>query len=183
MPPHQDIKFGTVYLALTGGNRAGGGRVTYHSLDEWCKENPNGGGGGGGGGGRGQGIEVRGLSIDNGGFTFLRSISSGSCGFSGGGFQATGSGGGFRMKLRIGGARRSGTYTIPYGSSRTYVSITGYSSLNTPPGAAGGGGIVIRSFRVKKRIRYRISVGFTPLFNASLSAAVALSPAPGGLVC
>jgi hypothetical protein len=185
VPAHQNVRgTGPLYLGLTGGNRAGGARVSYHSLDEWCKEpESGGGGGGGGGGGRGGGIEVRRLMIDNGGFTFLGTIRSGKCSFSGGSFRATGSGSGFKMTLRIAGAKRPGTYSIPYGSRGTYVSVNGYSSLNAPPGAAGGGGIKILAFRVKKRIRYRISVGFTPLFNASLGAAVALSPAPGGLVC
>jgi hypothetical protein len=184
VPPHQNVSGGVVYLGLTGGNRPGGARASYHSLDEWCKEPESGGGGGGGGGrGPGGGIEVRRLMIDNGGFTLLGTIRSGKCSFTGGSFRATGSGSGFRMTLRIAGARKKGTYPIPYGSRGTYVSVNGYSSLNSPPRAVGVGGIKIETFRVKKRIRYRISVGFTPLFNASLGAAVALSPAPGGLVC
>ena len=87
------------------------------------------------------------------------------------------------MRLQIGGARRPGTYQIPYGSSGTFVAVNGYSSLNAPPHASGGGAVIIKAIRVRKRIRYRISVGFTPLFSAGLGSAVALSPGPGGLIC
>jgi len=112
-------------------------------------------------------------------------ISSGSCGFSGKTFTARGSGSGFRFSLRIARARGPGSYTVPYSSGATFIKVSGSGTFSTTFGGRGpaGGSVVIKRIRVGKRIRHRISVGFTPLVNSSSSRALTLTPGPGGLVC
>ncbi len=177
VPDHEDINADPIFLALTGGNQAGVGNVLYHSLDEYCHPDEP-GGGGGGGGAPGHGIAV----IDDHTLATLGHITSGSCSFSGGAFKARGSGDGFSMTLRVGGARKPGTYLIPYGSSSTFLKVNGYSSLNQGKGGAGGG-VNIKRVVIKKKTRYRIAVGFDALFNASATAGIILKPEPGGLLC
>ena len=87
---------------------------------------------------RGGGIEIRRSTEQDPEPRLIGRITSGSCGFSGKAFKATGSGSGFKFAMRIGGAKRSGLYHIPFGSKATYVKITGFSSLNAPPRGLSG---------------------------------------------
>jgi hypothetical protein len=183
VPDHDNVSGATVHLALTGGNQAGSGSVSYHSLDEFCKPSDEGGGGGGGGAGGGHGgIDIYHFD-DNGNGTIIGVISSGSCSFGGGAFKARGSGSGYTMTMRIGGAKKPGTFLIPYGSRQTFVTVGRYSSLNAPPNATSTGAVLVKSIRVKNKVRYRISLGYADLFAPGLGSAVALKPEPGGLVC
>jgi hypothetical protein len=72
-------------------------------------------------------------------------------------------------------AKGPGTYPIPYGSSDTYVSVKGsdlHSSLYSPPNEPSPAFAIIKPIVVKKLTYYRVSVGFDPLWNASLGASM-----------
>ena len=163
-----------------------------------CDDAKKPGGGGGGGGGGGPGLQVRELlPLDEGPAQeprLLGTIKTGKCKFTGGGFSATGKGGGFRFTLRIAGARKPGLYDIVRGSNSTYLTVTGaggpYRSSG-PTGIANGGVVIkkeVRTKRVGKKVikvtGYRISVGMTPLNPpGSGQKGVAVIPGPGGLKC
>jgi uncharacterized delta-60 repeat protein len=184
IPLHTDLGAEALDLAVTGGAAAGQGQIAYHSMEEFCRKKPDTGGGGGSGGGtggNGPGIKVFRTSSES-GLTYLGSITTGSCRFSGGAFVARGSGGGFKMTLRVGGAKKPGTYTIPYSSGSTYVTVNGYSSKFGGRGAAGGAVKIVRVI-VKKKVRYRISLGYDPLIDAGASSGIVLVPGAGGLLC
>jgi hypothetical protein len=123
-------------------------------------------------------------------------IRKGSCSFKGRRFSARGSGSGYRFTMRIAGAKPpkpEETYTIPRGSSASYIKVSGpggpYSSQSGPAGYANGG-VVIRKETTRKRrgkrfvtiVYYRISVGMQPL-NGSGQIGIALIPGPNGLKC
>ena len=191
IPAHRTVP--TLFLALTGGASIGDGQVVYHSMDEYCHPKDQGGGGTGGGGGGGPGLQVRALDDNS---TLLGTINRGSCSFTGNGFRATGSGGGFRFTMVIARARKPGQYMIPNNSGSTYVNVrrggTTYSTQGrnttvlgvTGPRDAGAAVIKTRLVRVGKRtvIRYRISVGIDDLVIGG-KPGVLLIPGPGGLAC
>ncbi len=128
--------------------------------------------------------------------TLLGTINRGSCSFTGNGFRATGSGGGFSFTMVIARARKPGQYIIPNNSGSTYVNVrrggTTYSTQGrnttvlgvTGPRDAGAAVIKTRPVRVGKRtvIRYRISVGIDDLVSGG-KPGVLLLPGPGGLAC
>ncbi len=194
IPQHHTIS-SALFLALTGGESAGDGQVIYHSLDEFCKPKPNQptSGGGGGGGSGGPGLQIRALTDNS---PILGTISSGSCSFAGGGFQAVGSGSGYRFAMRITGAKKPGQYIIPNNNTATYVQVRGggttYSTVGrnttvlgeTGPRNAGLAIIRTRQVRKGKRtvVRYLISVGIDDLVSGGMPG-VALIPGPGGLKC
>jgi uncharacterized delta-60 repeat protein len=193
IPQHHAIS-SALFLALTGGESAGAGQVIYHSLDEYCKAEPNQPpSGGGGGGGGGPGLQIRALTGD---LPILGTITSGSCSFAGGGFKAVGSGSGYRFAMRIARAKRPGKYIIPNNNTKTYVQVSRggatYSTVGrntevlgmTGPRDAGAAVIRTRRVRVGKRtvVRYQIAVGIDDLVIGG-QPGVALIPGPGGLKC
>jgi uncharacterized delta-60 repeat protein len=175
IPAHRNTN-GSFVLAEDGGEELGAAIVTYHSLDEFCNPNDNGGKGGSGGGGPGIGVYTTGET----GLNFLGDINQGSCQVTGGAFEATASGGGYTMHVHVAGATKPNVqYTIPSGSSSSYVTVNGYSSqaaLKT-----GVGAVIFKSVTVGRKRRLRVSLGFDALFKGT--AELILAPEQGGLVC
>ena len=87
------------------------------------------------------------------------------------------------MTLRVRGARRPGTYEIPYNDPGSYLTIGRFSTLNRsgtfqPPRAL----LKIYLRRVKKATHYRISTGGYLFAPGGRDFVIAL-PGTGGLAC
>jgi uncharacterized delta-60 repeat protein len=177
IPAHSNTN-GSFVLAEDGGEELGAAIVTYHSLDEFCNPDDNPGGGSSGGSGGSGGIGV--YSPGENGVQKLGVMNQGSCQVTGGAFEATASGGGYTMHVHVPGATKPNVlYSIPSGSSSSYVTVNGYSS--TAALKTGVGGVKFINITVGREHRLRVSLGYDALFKGT--AELILVPEKGGLVC
>lgn len=177
-PKSESVSGNALFMVITGGDEEGRAAVSTHSLDEFCDPDDDGGGGSSGGSGSG-GITVYSPGDEN-GLQKLGVITQGTCQVSGGAFVATARGGGYTMHVRVPGATKPNVlYTIPSGSSSSYVTVNGYSS--TAALKTGVGGVKFIRVTVGRKRRLRVSLGYDALFKGT--GELILVPDKGGLVC
>jgi uncharacterized delta-60 repeat protein len=195
LPPSTKISTNVLRVAMSAGDDFGLATVTYHSMDEFCRDPNTPGSGGGGGSAKGPpGLQIRSLDDNS---SLLGTISQGVCQFGGGNFTATGSGGGYRFSMRIAGATDPGEFEIPNNNTSTYVKVAAggggvFSTIGrnttvlgtTGPRVAGEAIVRTRIVKVGKRTttRYQLGVIIDDLVKGG-KPGVSMIPGPGGLKC
>ncbi|HEX3831482.1 MAG TPA: delta-60 repeat domain-containing protein [Solirubrobacteraceae bacterium] len=186
IPAHTNNN-GDIDLAQSAGEGLGATTVTYHSLDEFCEDKDENGGGSGGSGGA---LDIR--QSTNSGVPVIARVTQATCGFTGGGFKFTGTGGGYTLRVVIAGASQPGQYDINSANQQTFLSVTGHGTFRSTVFAAPGlEGHLDGIWQIRpgkkakkgKRPTWRVSGGAQFIFDSGISTEYIVTPEPGGMTC
>ena len=187
IPAHSNTN-GDIDLAQSAGEGLGATTVSYHSLDEFCQEqDKNSGSGPSASSGA---LDIR--QSTNSGVPIIARVTQATCGFTGGGFKFTGTGGGYTLKVVIAGASQPGQYDINSADQQTFLSVSGHGTFRSTVFAAPGleghlDGIwqIHPGKRPKKSKRptWLVSGGAQFIFDSGISTEYIVTPEKGGMTC